>query len=71
VTRDGEEAWLGWIDIVERQHQDLAAFAALSGDVKAAGFKSCSYWEWAGLAYVLSFGRYLRPAARLPELRIV
>jgi len=39
-TRDGEEAWLGWIDIVERQHQDLAAFAALSGDVKATGFKS-------------------------------
>jgi glucose-6-phosphate isomerase/transaldolase/glucose-6-phosphate isomerase len=39
-TRDGEENWLGWIDIVERQQKDLAAFAALAADVKAAGFKS-------------------------------
>jgi hypothetical protein len=37
-TRDGEENWLGWIDIVERQQKDLAAFAALAADVKAAGF---------------------------------
>jgi glucose-6-phosphate isomerase len=39
-THDGEEKWLGWIDIVERQRKDLAAFAALAADVKAAGFKS-------------------------------
>ncbi len=39
-TRDGEEKWLGWIDIVERQQKDLAAFAALAADVKATGFKS-------------------------------
>ncbi|MGA2886912.1 MAG: bifunctional transaldolase/phosoglucose isomerase [Terracidiphilus sp.] len=39
-TRDGEENWLGWIDIVERQQKDLAAFAALAADVKTAGFKS-------------------------------
>jgi glucose-6-phosphate isomerase len=39
-TRDGEENWLGWIDIVERQQKDLAAFAALAADVKAAGFTS-------------------------------
>jgi glucose-6-phosphate isomerase len=39
-TRDGEENWLGWIDIVERQQKDLAAYAALAADVKAAGFKS-------------------------------
>jgi glucose-6-phosphate isomerase len=39
-TRDGEEKWLGWIDIVERQQKDAAAFAALAADVKAAGFKS-------------------------------
>jgi glucose-6-phosphate isomerase len=39
-TRDGEENWLGWIDIVERQQKDLAAFAALAADVKATGFKS-------------------------------
>jgi glucose-6-phosphate isomerase len=39
-TEDGEENWLGWIDIVERQQKDLAAFAALAADVKAAGFTS-------------------------------
>lgn len=39
-TRDGEEKWQGWIDIVERQQKDLAAFSALADDVKSAGFKS-------------------------------
>ncbi len=39
-TRDGEENWLGWIDIVERQQKDLAAFAALAADVKSTGFQS-------------------------------
>ena len=39
-TRDGEENWLGWIDIVDRQQRDLADFAALAEDVKTAGFKS-------------------------------
>ena len=39
-TRDGEQNWMGWIDIVERQQKDLAAFSALAADVKATGFKS-------------------------------
>ena len=39
-TRDGEEKWQGWIDIVERQQKDMAAFSALAADVKSAGFKS-------------------------------
>ena len=39
-TRQGEEKWLGWIDIVERQQKNLAAFTALAADVKARGFKS-------------------------------
>ena len=39
-TNDGEEKWLGWIDIVERQQKDLPAFAKLAADVKLAGFKS-------------------------------
>jgi len=39
-TGDGEEKWLGWIDIVERQQKELASYAALAADVKAAGFKS-------------------------------
>ncbi|MGD0294450.1 MAG: bifunctional transaldolase/phosoglucose isomerase [Terracidiphilus sp.] len=39
-TRCGEEKWMGWIDIVERQQKDLADFAALAADVKARGFRS-------------------------------
>lgn len=39
-TRDGEEKWMGWIDIVERQQKDLSAMAELGGDVRSAGFKS-------------------------------
>jgi glucose-6-phosphate isomerase len=39
-TRDGEEQWMGWIDIVERQQKDLASLAELGGDVQSAGFKS-------------------------------
>jgi glucose-6-phosphate isomerase len=39
-TSDGEEKWLGWIDIVEREQTDAAAHAALAADVKSAGFES-------------------------------
>ncbi len=39
-TRDGEEKWLGWIDIVEREQKQSAAHASLAADVQSAGFKS-------------------------------
>jgi glucose-6-phosphate isomerase len=39
-TGDGEENWLGWLDIVEREQKDLAVYTALAADMKAAGFKS-------------------------------
>lgn len=39
-TRDGEENWLGWMNIVEREQKDLAAFAALAADVKTSGYQS-------------------------------
>jgi glucose-6-phosphate isomerase len=39
-TNDGEQKWLGWIDIVARQQKDQAACDALAAEVKAAGFKS-------------------------------
>jgi len=39
-TRDGEENWLGWIDIVERQQKDLADFAELGADVETGGFET-------------------------------
>lgn len=38
-TSDGEEKWLGWIDIVERQQAGRDAFAALAADVHNSGFK--------------------------------
>lgn len=38
-TGDGEEKWLGWLDIVERGQKQGAEHAALAGDVRAAGFK--------------------------------
>ena len=39
-TNDGEEKWMGWIDIVERQQKDLSSMAELGGDVRSAGFES-------------------------------
>jgi glucose-6-phosphate isomerase len=71
-TSDGEEKWLGWIDIVERQQKDLASFAALAADVKAAGFKSVLLLGMGGSSLspeVLSvtFGRQ----AGFPALHIV
>jgi glucose-6-phosphate isomerase len=39
-TRKGEESWLGWTTIVDRQQKDLAAFSSLARDVREAGFES-------------------------------
>jgi len=39
-TSDGEEQWMGWIDVVERQQKDLSSFASLGGDVQSAAFQS-------------------------------
>jgi glucose-6-phosphate isomerase len=39
-TRDGEEQWMGWIDIVERQQKDLETFAELGGDVESGDFSA-------------------------------
>jgi glucose-6-phosphate isomerase len=38
-TSDGEEKWLGWIDIVERQQKEYSNLAALAADVETGGFK--------------------------------
>src|SRR5271157_5597951 len=39
-TRNGEENWLGWIDIVERQQKDLGNLAELGADVETGGFET-------------------------------
>lgn len=71
-TRDGEEKWMGWIDIVERQRKDLAAFAALAADIKATGFKAVLLVGMGGSSLcpevlALTFGRQ----AGFPKLHIV
>jgi glucose-6-phosphate isomerase len=39
-TKDGEEKWMGWIDIVERQQKDIPTFRQLADEVKRGGFTS-------------------------------
>src|ERR1700738_4225139 len=38
--QDGEEKWLGWIDIVEREQKEAATHAALAEDVRSTGLES-------------------------------
>ena len=39
-TSKGEENWLGWTNIVQRQLHDAGAFTSLAREVKAAGYQS-------------------------------
>jgi glucose-6-phosphate isomerase len=71
-TNDGEEKWLGWIDIVERQQKDLATYAALGGELEAADFETILLLGMGGSSLCpevlsLTFGQ--RPG--FPALRIV
>src|ERR1035441_1522 len=71
-TRDGEEQWMGWIDIVERQQNDLASFAELGGDIGSSDFQSVLLLGMGGSSLcpevlVKTFGRQ----PEFPELHIV
>ena len=71
-TRDGEEKWLGWIDIVERQRKDLAALASLGAEGKTSNFQTVLLLGMGGSSLCpevlsLTFGQ--QPG--FPELRIV
>ncbi len=71
-TGDEESKWLGWLDIVERQQQDLAAFAALAADVRKAGFTHCLLLGMGGSSLcpevlAITFGKQ----AGSPSLHIV
>ena len=71
-TNDGEEKWLGWRDIVERQQKDLSAYAALGAEVETADFLTILLLGMGGSSLcpeVLSvtFGQQ----SNFPELRIV
>ncbi|MGA9060252.1 MAG: bifunctional transaldolase/phosoglucose isomerase [Terracidiphilus sp.] len=71
-TRDGEEQWMGWIDIVERQQKDLSSFAELGGDVESSDFQTVLLLGMGGSSLcpevlAKTFGQQLG----FPELRIV
>ena len=71
-TRDDEEKWLGWIDIVERQRKDLAALASLGAEIKTSNFQTVLLLGMGGSSLCpevlsLTFGQ--QPG--FPELRIV
>jgi glucose-6-phosphate isomerase len=71
-TRDGEEQWMGWIDIVERQQKDLASFAELGGDVKSSDFQSVLLLGMGGSSLCPEvLARTFGPQQGFPELHIV
>jgi glucose-6-phosphate isomerase/transaldolase/glucose-6-phosphate isomerase len=71
-TSGGEEKWLGWIDIVERQQKDLAAYAALGAEVETADFQTILLLGMGGSSLcpevlAVTFGQQ----SSFPALRIV
>ncbi len=71
-TRDGEERWMGWIDIVERQQNDLASFAELGGDVKSSDFQSVLLLGMGGSSLCPEvMAKTFGPQAGFPQLHIV
>jgi glucose-6-phosphate isomerase len=71
-TNDGEQNWLGWIDIVERQQKDLAAYAELGAEIETADFQTVLLLGMGGSSLcpeVLSVTFGQRPG--FPALRIV
>ncbi len=71
-TSQGEEQWMGWIDIVERQQADLATYAALGAEIETSDFQTVLLLGMGGSSLcpeVLSatFGQQ----AGFPALRIV
>jgi glucose-6-phosphate isomerase len=71
-TRDGEEQWMGWIDIVERQQKELSSFAEVGGDIRSSGFQTVLLLGMGGSSLcpevlAKTFGRQ----PNFPELRIV
>jgi glucose-6-phosphate isomerase len=71
-TNDGEEKWLGWIDIVERQRKELPGYAALGGEIEAADFETVLLLGMGGSSLCpevlsLTFGQ----CPGFPALRIV
>jgi len=71
-TRDGEEQWMGWIDIVERQQKDLSSLAELGGDIKSSDFQSVLLLGMGGSSLCPEvLAKTFGPQPGFPELRIV
>jgi glucose-6-phosphate isomerase len=71
-TRDGEEQWMGWIDIVERQQKDLASLAELGGDIKSSDFQSVLLLGMGGSSLCPEvLAKTFGPQPGFPELHIV
>jgi glucose-6-phosphate isomerase len=71
-TRDGEEQWMGWIDIVERQQKDLGTFAELGGDIRSADFQTVLPLGMGGSSLCPEvLAKTFGPQPGFPSLRIV
>jgi glucose-6-phosphate isomerase len=71
-TRDGEEQWMGWIDIVERQQKDLSSLAELGGDIKSSDFQSVLLLGMGGSSLCPEvLAKTFGPQPGFPELHIV
>jgi len=71
-TRDGEEQWMGWIDIVERQQKSLGALAELGGDVESADFRWALLLGMGGSSLCPEvLAKTFGPQPGFPELHIV
>ncbi len=71
-TQDGEEKWMGWLDIVERQQKEIGTFAALAGEIKSADFQTILLIGMGGSSLcpevlAKTFGRL----PEFPKLRII
>ncbi|MGO9316643.1 MAG: bifunctional transaldolase/phosoglucose isomerase [Terracidiphilus sp.] len=71
-TNSGEEKWLGWLDIVERQQMDLGILAELGAEVETADFLTVLLLGMGGSSLcpevlAVTFGQQ----PNFPELRIV
>jgi len=71
-TRDGEEKWMGWIDVVERQQKDIATLAELGGEVKSEDFTSALLLGMGGSSLCPEvLAKTFGPQGGFPELHIV
>jgi glucose-6-phosphate isomerase len=71
-TQTGEEKWLGWLDIVERQQKELASYAELGAEIETADFHTVLLVGMGGSSLcpevlAVTFGQQ----TGFPELRIV